>query len=464
MPSSGNRRSSRRRFLKTAGTACVLASFAGCTGGGGDGGSGDGGGGSGDGDGDGGGSGDGDGGSDGATTEQKGWKHGKTIHYIGPPAESTWWRSMPAGHMIEANKRGWEFSFSTPGWDAAKINDQIVQFAQQKDALVVNPVAFKGHVQTIKNVQEKHNTPVVGNKDLVGGAVSHNIQSADIEMGKMMAERAIQHIEDRHGTTEDKTLVHFQGNPDFTGWERRIRAVNSVMDEHPEMNYEEIKTGGTVSGWADAAKTYFANNTADAIVSDSDGAYTRSILQALGANDQLYYVGHDEHVFVAGIDGYPSSLQYVRKGLQDLTVPQVPYGITLNIARLFHEQVLDPAVQRGKEIPRVEPGTSVGAPDDPVDIYWGPGDEITLEESEFGVPLANAPPEVYGITIDNVNTEMHWGNFLPAWVGRTDLMDVTFDPEGEKPDAVAGLADEFDQKLEGGEYGERIDYLSKIFG
>ena len=429
-------RVNRRSFIKSAGVASVVA-LAGCSG---------------------------DGGGNGGSTESLEWNHGKTIHYIGPPTESTWWRLMPAGHAIEAHKNGWEFSFTAPGWDPAEVNDQITNYAQSKDALIVNPVAYQSHIQTIERVQEDFNTPVVGNKDLVGGAVSHNIQSADYELAELMVEDAINFLDEKRGGRQGKTVVHFQGNPDFTGWRRRMEQVRQSMKNYPDVEYVEVTTDGTVSGWADSARTYFANNTADAVISDSSGAYTRGIMDAMAANDMLYYKGHENHIYVGGIDGYPSALQYIRKGLQDLDATQVPINITQNISKIFYDQILDPSVQQpNKEIPQAEVGTEITSVTDPVDVYWGPSESLTLEMADdFDVPIANAPPEVYGIRADNVNEENHWGNVFPAIMERTDIMDVDFDVQGEQPSEYAGLVDEFEENLEAGEYGEKLDYLSEF--
>jgi hypothetical protein len=81
---------------------------------------------------------------------------------------------------------------------------------------------------------------------------------------------------------------------------------------------------------------------------------------------------------------------------------------------------------------------------------------------DFDVPIANAPPEVYGIRADNVNEEKHWGSVFPAIMERTDMMDVEFDAQGEQPSEYAGLVDEFEENLEAGEYGEKLDYLSEF--
>ena len=424
-------RSGRREFLKAAGGVSTVA-LAGCTGGN-------------------------DTTNTGSTGED-GWTHGKSIHYIGPPLDSVWWRTMAIGHAIVAHQRGWDFSFTTPGWDAAAVSDEILVQAQRNDALIVNPVAYEAHVSTIERVKSEFGVPVVGNKDLVGGAVSHNIQSDDYSLAEVMVEKAMAFIEDSRGSLGGSTLVHFQGNPDFTGWRRRIEQVRESMKEYPEVEYVEIATNGTVADWADAAQTYFSNNDADAVVSDSSGAFTRGIMDALAANDKLYYVGDDNHVFVGGIDGYPSATHYVRRGLQDLDMPQVPYNITINIANIFHDQILQPDLIANGEIPTAEVGTTIEQITEPFEIYMGPG-SVELEMSEYGVPIASLPPNPLPVTIDNVNDYNIWGNAHVGLVERTDLMDVEFDVQGEPPAEVEELTAQFESKLSNGDFGERLEYL-----
>lgn len=441
--------SNRRSFIKGAGAATVVA-LAGCTddaggnGGGTDGGSGT---------------------SGGAVTDSLEWENGKSIHFLGPTSESTWWRAMPAGHLIEAQKRDWKLSFSFPGWDPAAMNDAIRSRAQNHDALVLNPAAFEAHTQAIDQAWNQYNTPVAGNNDGVGAGVTHNIQSANAPMGELMATRALEWLDENRGGREGKTVAHFQGDPNVTGWRLRAEGVQSVMEKNSEVNYVEIASGSGVSSWSEAAQTYFSSNSADAILTDSDGAFSQVIINALSANDMLYHNGHDKHIFLAGIDGYPSSSMYVRKGLQTITVPQTPFAITQNISKMFYEHILnDPSIQQsGAERPKVPTDATAKAPTDPVEMYWGESEgSITMEMSDYDVPIGTTPPKPYVISRDNVNEHNHWSNVWPAWKGRTDLMDVEFNAQSDKPDYVDELVSEFNNNLKSGKYGERLDYLDRI--
>lgn len=430
----------RRKFLKTAGATTVVA-LSGCA------------------------NNPGEDGSSGGVTKGSKWDNGKSIHFIGPTSESTWWRAMPAGNLIEAHKRDWDFSFSFPGWDPAAMNDEILTRAQNHDALIVNPASFGAHKQAIETAKSKYNTPVAGNKDGVGKGVTHNIQSSDGKMGKLMANKALDWLKEKYGSPNGKTIVHFQGDPDVTGWNKRAKSVKSLMKNNPNVNYKQIAAGGTINSWSNAAQTYFSGNRADAVLADSDGAYSQVILNALAANNMLYHAEHEKHIFVAGIDGYPSSAMFVRKGLQDITVPQTPFCITQNISKLFYDHILnDPSIQKsGKEIPEVPIGTTTKTPEDPVDLYWGESKgKIKIEKSDYGVPVGISPPEPYALSRDNCNKHNHWANVWPAWKGRTELMDVEFNTQGKKPGYVDKLVNEFNKKLKNGDYGEKLDYLSKI--
>jgi len=346
---------------------------------------------------------------------------------------------------VEAD--GWTFAFDSADGSDTKMYDQIISYAPQYDLLLVFPISKSGVDEAVRIAQEEQHTPVIFCKNFATGDGRFNIGYHDKLAGATLANLAIDWLNTKYGTTEGKTLVSFSGAYTSAGWLLRATGVKEVMDEHPEINFVELLTGGTVAGWTECADTYFSANTADAIISASDGPYFKGVLDALERYGQLYYVGDPNHIPVATIDGKPSQLQWIRRGYVDAALPQPIDAMFIASWQLAKQYIIKDASYQYSPYPMPEIPVPLEI-SQPTGSYWGGEDvKMTIDRGlaypgETTMPQGQTP--VYVIDKDNVNNPDIWGNKYTFWKGKEAIQDVTWRAQGDVPSWSQPLINEYE--------------------
>ncbi|HEY4662039.1 MAG TPA: sugar ABC transporter substrate-binding protein [Candidatus Humimicrobiaceae bacterium] len=373
------------------------------------------------------------------------FKFGKTMWLLHVFTGEFWWNTIANYLQQHVEESGWTFNFvSADGSDTTQA-DQIITYAQQADILFVYPTSTTGPNEAVREAEETYHCPVVAYTNYITGKSAGGVLMYDDETaGRQMAEEAVAWIEEQYGTTEGKTVIAINGDLTMSGWKLRQDGFDWIKAEHPEINYIEITGGLTPEGWAEVADTTIAGagNDVVAILSASDGAYLLGTMQALEKYDKLFYKGDPNHVFIASIDGKPSTIQWVRQGLVDTVYVQVPDVMAAVQWQLAVDYIIKDASYQS------EPFTMPEIPlplelTQPEGTYWGGADiTTTLQMYDFSeTPIAISP--LPRITYENANTWEIYGNSIIPVLGY-DLDPIpTFEAQGTPPEWSQGLLDDF---------------------
>ncbi len=379
------------------------------------------------------------------------FKHGKTAWLLMPYTGEFWWDMLVTFLQEEVEKDGWNFRFSNAEGSDTKQFDLIVNCAQQADVIFLNPTSMSGVNEAVRLAEEQYHTPVMVYKDHITGKARVCIIYNDYEAAKVMAMEAVEWIKEKYGTTEGKTVIALNGELTHGGWGYRCEGFRWIKENHPEINLIEVVGGMTPEKWADAIDACLAGSGKDAvaILSASDGAYLLGALQALEKHGKLYYADDPNHIYIASIDGKPSTLMWLRYGYIDKVYSQTPDSIAASIWQIAKEYILKDASYQypPHEMPEIPLPLEVRQPEG---CYWGGEDEIMVIDidpsfSEAPVGMTPACP----IDKNNINDWRLWGNRIVKSVG-FDLDPVPiFEAQGEKPEWVDTLVKEFDDWFTG---------------
>lgn len=372
------------------------------------------------------------------------FKHGKTMWLLHVYTGEFWWNTIQEFLKQQVEADGWKFNFvSADGSDTTQF-DQIITYAQQADILFVYPTSTNGINVAVKEAEEKYHCPVVAYTNYITGKSRECVMYDDLTAGQLMAQEAVKWIQDKYGTTVGKTVIAINGDLTMSGWKLRQDGFDWVKANHPEINYIQIVGGLTPEGWADVADSCIAGagGKVDAIISASDGAYLLGTLQALAKYGKLYYKGDPKHVFIASIDGKPSTLQWLRYGYIDTVFAQVPDVMAAAQWQLAKEYILKDASYQSAPytIPEIPLPLTIKQP---AGTYWGGEDLVaTLDKVDFSeTPIAISP--LPRITSDNVNTWEVYGNSIVKLLG-VDIDPIpTFEAKGTVPEWSQGLLDAY---------------------
>jgi ABC-type sugar transport system substrate-binding protein len=372
------------------------------------------------------------------------FKHGKTVWLLMPYTGEFWWNMLVTflGNAVKAD--GWNFNFTTAEGSDTTQFEQITTYAQQADIIFCNPTSMTAVNEAIRIAEEEYHCPIVVYKDYITGAARVCAQYNDLEAAQMMAKEAVKWIQEKYGTTKGKTVISLNGDLKLSGWKLRCDGFRWIKENHPEINYVEINGGLTPEGWADVAEACIAGPGADAValLAASDGPYLLGALQALEKYGKLYYVGDPKHIFIASIDGKPSTLTWLRLGYIDTVYSQTPDSIAASLWQIAKDHILkDPSYQYPPyEMPKVPVPLKVKQPKG---CYWGGEDLVmTVEMVSYSkTPMGTTPcPRV---DRNNVNTWGLWGNSIVKLIGE-DLAPVpTFAAKGKEPEWSKKIMDEY---------------------
>lgn len=380
------------------------------------------------------------------TTAAAEFKHGKTVWCSMPYTGEYWWNSIKdfLRLQVEADPDGWTFNFDTADGSDTTQSEQIITYAQQADVLFVCPHSIDAQNEAIRVAEEKYHCPVIIYKDYISGEGRVNVMYNDFEAAQNMAKETVKWIEEKYGTTEGKTVISMNGTL-AGGWKLRHDGFQWIKENHPEINFVEIIGGDTPEGWADVAESCVAGIGKDvvAVLAASDGPYLIGMLQALEKYNKLYYQDDPKHVFIASIDGKPSTLQWLRNGYVDEVYPQTPDSIAASLWQITKEYIIKDASYQSEpyKMPVVPIPLEVKQPKG---TFWGGEDLVmtidTWESSK--TPTGRTPSPL--VTKDNVNNWGIWGNSVLDVLG-PDLDPIpTFKALGTRPAWCDDLLKEFD--------------------
>jgi len=374
------------------------------------------------------------------------FKNGKTVWLLMPYTGEFWWNMLVTFLEKAVEADGWNFNFTTAEGSDTTQFEQITTYAQQADILFVNPTTMTAINEAVRIAEEQYHTPVVIYKDYITGAARLCIQYSDFEAAQAMAEEAVKWIEAKYGTTSGKTVIALNGDLRLSGWKLRADGFRWIKENHPEINFIEINGGLTPEGWADVVEASIGGAGADAValLAASDGPYLLGALNALEKYGKLYYVGDPDHIFVASIDGKPSTLTWLRYGYIDTVYSQTPDSIAKSLWKIAKDHILkDPSYQYSPyKIPEVPLPLNVKQPEG---CYWG-GENLvmTVEKVSYSeTPMGTTPSP--RVDRNNVNTWELWGNSIVRLIGE-DLSPVPkFSAKGKEPEWSKKLIDEYNK-------------------
>ncbi|MDQ2085071.1 sugar ABC transporter substrate-binding protein [Herbivorax sp. ANBcel31] len=370
------------------------------------------------------------------------FKHGQTVCLLMPYTGEYWWNTIAKYFELAVTNDGWNFKLDTADGSEETQAEQILNYAQQSDILFVFPTSSTAINDAIKTAEQEYNCPVVSFKGFVTEESRFSVIFDDYNAAKSMAKEAVEWIKEKHGTTEGKTIVSINGDLRQSGWGLRQEGFDWIKENHPEINYISLIGGLAPNGWAEAIDEYFAgtNEAPDAIISGSDGSYLVGTLSALEKYDKLYYAGDPNHIFIASIDGKPSTLTWLRKGLIDSVYAQVPNAISNSAWEIAKEYILKDASYQYEpyEMPEIPLPLVAKQPEG---TYWG-NDDMTVNTYEYSkTPIGQTPFPI--VNKDNVNNWDLYGNSIVKILGEDIHPLPKFKPKGEVPTWSQNLLDEY---------------------
>lgn len=372
------------------------------------------------------------------------FKHGKTVWLLMPYAGEYWWNTIIKYFESAVKNDGWQFNFDTADGSDKIQSEQILAYAKKADILFVFPTSSTGVNEAIKKAEQEYHCPVVSFKNYITEESRFSLMFDDYKAGELMAKEAVEWIKGKYGTTEGQTIVTVNGDLKQSGWRLRKEGFDWIKKNHPEINYISVTGGLTPRGWAEAIDNCLGSKAKNpaAILSASDGPYLLGTISALEKYDKLYYIGDPNHVFIASIDGKPSTLTWLRMGLVDSVYSQVPDAISYSAWEIAKEYILKDASYQYEpyEMPKI-PVPLVAK--QPKGTYWG-GENMTTTIKTYDyskTPIGKTPFPI--VTKDNVNTWELFGNSIVKLLGEDIKPLPVFNPKGKVPSWSKNLLDEY---------------------
>jgi ABC-type sugar transport system substrate-binding protein len=375
---------------------------------------------------------------------------GKTMWLLMPYTGEYWWNTIVEYVGKAAKLDGWNFHFTDAAGSDTTQFDQITTYAQKADILFVFPTSFTGINEAVRIAEEQYHCPVVSFKGYITGKSRFCEMFDDFKSGELMAKEAVEWLQKKYGTTKGKTVIAVNGDLKQSGWKLRQDGFDWIKANHPEINYIAIQGGLTPEGWADVADACIAGagSKVDAIISASDGPYLLGTISALAKYGKLYYQDDPKHIFVASIDGKPSTLQWLRQGYVDAVYSQVPDAISYSAWEVAKKYIVKDASYQSSpyKMPEIPVPLTVRQPEG---TYWGGKDKVmkieTVEYSKTPTGTTPAPR----VDKNNVNTWALYGNSIIRLLGDDIRPTPTFAAKGKQPAWCAKVLSEY-KKWAGG--------------
>jgi ABC-type sugar transport system substrate-binding protein len=375
---------------------------------------------------------------------------GKTMWLLMPYTGEYWWNTIVeyVGKAVKLD--GWNFHFTDAAGSDTTQFDQITTYAQKADILFVFPTSFTGINEAVRIAEEQYHCPVISFKGYITGKSRFCEMFDDFQSGELMAKEAVQWLQKKYGTTKGKTVIAVNGDLKQSGWKLRQDGFDWIKANHPEINYIAIQGGLSPEGWADVADACIAGagSKVDAIISASDGPYLLGTISALAKYGKLYYQDDPKHIFVASIDGKPSTLQWLRMGYVDAVYSQVPDAISYSAWEVAKKYIVKDASYQSSpyKMPEIPVPLTVKQPEG---TYWGGKDKVmkieTVEYSKTPTGTTPAPR----VDKNNVNTWALYGNSIIQLLGDDIRPTPTFAAKGKQPAWCAKVLSEY-KKWAGG--------------
>lgn len=213
----------------------------------------------------------------------------------------------------QLNEKGMKSQFADAKGDVSLQIQQVDDFINQgADAIILNPVDTQGVMPIIKAAQNaniplifvnrKPEVPLTGKMTYVG--------SDSALSGKMQIEALAQRMNNKGN------IAILMGALSTEEARQRTKAVEDFVSAHPGMNVIQKQTANWQRNEAvDKTLSWLQDgNDINAIVANND----EMAIGAIMALDQL----KKKDVLVAGIDGTPDGLQFIKNGKMAVTIFQ----------------------------------------------------------------------------------------------------------------------------------------------
>jgi len=215
--------------------------------------------------------------------------------------------------LSELKAKGMQSQFVDAKGDVALQVQQVDDFINQGvDAIILNPVDTQG-VRPMIEAARRANIPLVfvNRKPEIKLLARMAYVGSDSALGGEMQMEALAKRMEHRGNVA--ILMGALSNEEAR---ERTRAAEKVIGKYPQMKVVEKQTArwqrneavDVVSGWL------LNNSPIDAIAANNDE-------MAIGAIMALNQA-KNKHILVAGIDGTPDGLQFVKNGMMALTIFQ----------------------------------------------------------------------------------------------------------------------------------------------
>lgn len=249
---------------------------------------------------------------------------------------------LRAQTIHELNAQGLKSQFSDAKGDVALQLQQVDDFINQGvDAIILNPVDTQGVMSAI-NAAEKAQIPLifVNRKPEIPlrGAIAY-VGSDSATGGKMQIE-ALAKVMNYRGN-----IAILMGALSNEETRARTRAVEEYVAQHKEMKIVEKQTSKWQRNEAvDVVSTWLLNGVPiDAIVANND----EMAIGAIMALDQA----QKKNILVAGIDGTPDGLQFIKNGRMAVTIFQDAKGQAIGAVKVAYAMLEKQKVDNYNWIP-----------------------------------------------------------------------------------------------------------------
>jgi ABC-type sugar transport system substrate-binding protein len=293
------------------------------------------------------------------------------------------------GLIKQAEEKGWQVLTATANRSPKVQIEQIDYFLTRGvDVIVCVPEDSQAICSSVKKARQAGIPFYTIDRAPIGCEIEMTVLADNHMAGKQAAEAVIKFLQTRYGSIHG-TILELQGDLTQNVAQLRGAGFHEVVDPYKDITVISKPTEWKVAKFADYTQEVVGSTKVDAIFLHSDCVGLPVILPILDQMGKKLPRDNPNHIFIAGVDGCPETLQAIRAGYADQTSSQpIPdYGI---ITRWIEMNLNGETITAGAV-------TEEGA-------LWSPA---SLEMGPTGWQLLLATTSVM---LDNVSQPALWGN------------------------------------------------------
>ncbi|WP_276410895.1 sugar ABC transporter substrate-binding protein [Haloarcula halobia] len=315
--------------------------------------------------------------------------------------------------------------------DSEQLNRQISSLATREEtaAIITDPVDSEAQQSPISNAMDD-GIPVGVVDTPASREATVTVAFDNYLAGENLADRCAEELRNKYGSLEGTKVVYFHGFLGSFAWNQRMKGTRDRMEEiasNSGLEFHNVEGGGSPEEFSTSATEWLSQNQdVDAVLNASSGGFLAGVVQTLDRQDQLYYRGNEEHIFVGAVDGYLSDVKWMNEGYIDFISMQNPVAYGQICVDLLDEYAIGQGAR--DVIPVGETATDVIKPER---FYYGAelGKEPEIEQTDYG-PRYTVPTYIMGP--ENVDNDMHWPKLAESRLGmESETADLDLSPQGD---------------------------------